>query len=87
MRRLFSRPVLEHSFLIDTGLYIKRPGPEVSQKHICKVTVASERIVLPLPLLGKNDRLEAGTYNCGLPLEGNLAKIQKGKQRKGKLTW
>ena len=32
VRRLFSRPVLEHSFLIDTGLYIKRPGPEVSPK-------------------------------------------------------
>ena len=64
MRRLFSRPVLEHSFLIDTGLYIKRPGPEVSQKKkICIVTVALRELPYPPPLLGKNDRLEAGTYN------------------------
>ena len=71
MRRLFSRPVLEHSFLIDTGLYIKRPGPEVSQKKICIITVAFERTALSPAPLGKNDRLEAGTYNYGLPLERN----------------
>jgi len=43
------------------------------------VTVAFERSAQPYAPPGKNDRLEAGAYDHGLLLEGNLANIQKKK--------
>ena len=51
------------------------------------VTVAFERIALPHTPPGKKYRLQAGAYDHGFLLPGNLANIQKRKQRKGKLAW